>query len=548
LISIKKTLSTLLAFALAASALVLTPSPSNAAGLPSSIAVSVGEVFYHSLAPGACETLPEGSSGPVTYAIDGTLPTGIGLNPNTGVITGIFEEAGTWVMTGQTHCYFTGSNGNQSGAGYPTNATFVVYPEPADETPTPFLSVNSNGGPNCELQIVGEFPEAQDPGTGVLYIESDGGVIEISLVSQAADTPFTLIVPLNDWRPGDDPLIASWDRDGEVRCSSEIDFRLGYRYRTAPFEFAEVNNIYATFDLGVSPHITSLPFGDSYCSVYLTGRFLRSGDLGTKPTVTVQSETGEVTVMPTVDRQGRFFVRIPLDDIREFSFSDGALVLNGPVPSCGEEMGARASIWVGGEELTSWSDAYATRFCDPGSFDNGEQCLPTPAGTYAPSGGLTSPILCPKGTFQENIGSDECLDSPVGTYVGTKGAILPTTCPSGKVTFEPGAVHVSECYSLKNQAFTSLKVASKLKFGASVTIPAETDNRIPVTITSIGVCTQIETTMRVKVGKVTRDVRAVRITAGSVAGTCGVNITNNGDPYFRGYTKNLVIKVSRTGK
>lgn len=548
MISVKKSLSKLLTFTLAIGALAFTPTASNAAGLPTTIIVSVGDIYYHDLSPAGCETLPAGATGPVTYGIDGTLPPGIGLNPNSGVIAGIFEEAGTWQMTGSTHCYYTAANGNQGGAGYPTNATFVVYPEPADETPAPFLSVNANGGPNCELQIVGEFPEDQDLNTGVLYLQSDSGVIEVRLVAQSPDTPFTIIVPLSGWNPMEDPSIASWERDGTIKCSSEIDVRLGYRYRTAPYSFAEVNNTYATFDLGVSPHITSVPYGDEFCSVFLTGRFLRSGDLGTKPTVTVQSESGEITILPTVDREGRFFIRLPLDDLGQYSFEDGALVLNGPTPACGDEMGARANIWVNGEELESWTEAYSQRVCREGSYDDDDECLPAPAGTYVASMGSISPTLCPKGTFQSFTGASECFDAPVGTYVGTKGAIEPTSCPSGKVTFEPGAVHISDCYSLKNQSFKILKTTSKMKFGASITVPAVTDNLLSLEVNVIGECEMTPTSMNVKIGKTTRSVRAMRVTALSTAGFCTVSFTNQGDPYFRSYTKNMVIKVSRTGK
>jgi hypothetical protein len=161
---------------------------------------------------------------------------------------------------------------------------------------------------------------------------------------------------------------------------------------------------------------------------------------------------------------------------------------------------------------------------------------------------MNAATLCPKGTFQNATGAVQCIDAPIGTFVSRKGATSATLCPQGKVTEETGSTNVSECYALKNQAFTTLKAATKLKFGAAITVPAVTDNLIPLTVTATGACTQTEATMTVKVGKVSRTVRAVRITAGTVAGNCNVSFTNSGDAFYRAYSKNLVIKVSRTGK
>jgi hypothetical protein len=524
--------------------LVASPAFALPGQLPSTVTGSVGDEFSHSLAPALCE----GEQGPITYSMMDPLPTGLTLNATTGLISGTYEEEGTWQLSGYVYCQYTGSNGNPAQAGYPNSTTFTVNAAPADFTPTPALSVTAIGGANCTLEVTGEFPEVQDANSVKLIFESDNGILELTLANQAADTPFTFTYPINNYSPGTDPMVLAWDGDGQIRCSTDIDVQLGYRYRTAPIEFAEVLDTYATFDLPTRPHIAPASAGDDLCGVYVTGHFPTSGDRGTKPLVTIESDTGEVAVIPAVDNQGVFYVWVPLDDLGEFDFYFGSLVLSGPTPTCGEMMFATATIWIEGEEQFASTMVYPNRICEPGAFDSGTACTPAPVGTFVAGQGMTQPTLCPKGTFQSFTGATECQDTPVGTYADRKGAIEPTICPSGKVTFEPGAAHVSECYSLKNQAFTSLKVASKLKFGASVTIPAETDNRIPVTITPIGVCSQTETTMRVKVGKVTRNVPAVRITAGSVAGTCSVNITNNGDPFYRGYTKNLVIKVSRTGK
>jgi hypothetical protein len=524
--------------------LVASPAFALPGQLPSTVTGTVGDTFSHSLAPALCE----GRQGPITYSMMDTLPTGLTLNATTGLISGTYEEEGTWQLSGYVYCQYTGSNGNPAQAGYPNSTTFTVSPPPAEFTPTPTLSVASIGGPDCTLEVTGEFPEVQDANSVKLIFESDNGILELTLANQAADTPFTFTYPINNYSPGTDPMVLAWDADGQIRCSTDVDVKLGYRYRTAPIEFAEVLATYATFDLPTRPHIAPAGAGDDLCGVYLSGRFPTSGDRGTKPMVTIESDTGEVAVIPAVDNQGVFYVWVPLDDLSEFEFYVGSLVLSGPTPRCGEMMFATASIWIEGQEQFASTMVSASRICEPGTFDTSDECAPAPAGSYVAGRGMSQLTPCPKGTFQNLTGATECQDAPVGTYSDRKGSIEPTVCPSGKVTLEPGASHVSECYSLKSQTFKILKTTSKLKFGASIVVPSVSDNQIPLSVQSIGNCTQSDTTMPVKIGKVTRVVPAVRITATSEAGQCSVRFNSEGDSYYRGFVKDMVIKVSRTGK
>lgn len=540
----KSLISTLLAIVLAAATLTFSPSAASALGLPTTITARVGDIYYHDLSPAGCE----GETGPITYSIDGTLPPGIGLNPNSGVIAGIFTQEGTYPMAGTTNCFFPGPNGHPTGASYPTNATFIVLPEPAEVTPVPSLAVEALGGPNCDIEVTGTFPEEQDSGTAMLYLTSENGSLAITLVEQAANTPFTLTYSVNNPSLSGNPLVAESTTEGEIRCSTDVDVELGYRFRTAPYAFAEVLATYATFDLPTAPHIAVSNIGDNLCGLYLSGRFPTSGDRGTKPMVTVVGESGEISVIPAVNNRGEFFVWVPLDDLGEFNFYNGSLVLNGPAPECGEMLLIGASLWVEGQEQNSGTMYSPSRYCDPGYFDNGEACLPAPAGSYVSGFGMNESILCPKGTFQEFTGANECMEAPIGTYVATKGAVLPVDCPSGKVTAEEGATHVSECYSLKKQTFKILKTTSKMKFGASILVPSVSDNLVPLTVQTIGNCTQSDTTMSVKIGKTRRTVAAVRITATSEAGQCSVRFNSDGDSYYRGFIKDMVIKVSRTGK
>lgn len=528
--------------------LVAAPAFALPGELPGTVTATVGDQFSHSLAPHLCGSLPAGASGPITYSMDSALPTGLALDAGTGEISGTFTEVGTWYPSGSVWCHFTGSNGNGAAYGYQAASTFIVNYPPAEFTPVPTLEVTSLGGPECTLQVTGQFPEVQDAGSVKLIFESDHGILELTLVNKEEDTPFTFTYPISNYPPGEDPNVLAWDGDGTIRCSSDIDVRLGYQFRTAPIAYATVLDTYATFDLPNRPHISPVAMGDSYCSIILSGRFPTSGDRGTKPTVTIESESGEVSVIPTVDNQGVFFAWIPLDDLSQFDYDYGSLVLNGPVPSCNEMMVATASIWMEGQEEFASTMVVPSRICNPGTFNDGNACAPAPAGTYVAGMGMDNVRLCGKGTFQPNTGSTECFEAPPGSYVSTRGAVEPTICPSGKVTAEEGATHVSDCYSLKNQTFKILKNTSKMKFGASITVPSVSDNLVPLSVQTIGNCTQSDTTMSVKIGKVTRTVAAVRITASSEAGTCSVRFNSEGDAYYRGFAKNMVIKVSRTGK
>jgi hypothetical protein len=54
--------------------------------------------------------------------------------------------------------------------------------------------------------------------------------------------------------------------------------------------------------------------------------------------------------------------------------------------------------------------------------------------------------------------------------------------------------------------------------------------------------------MKVKVGKITRNVQALKITAGTETTTCVLRLTNEGNAFYSPYTKVHTIKVTRTGK
>ena len=61
-------------------------------------------------------------------------------------------------------------------------------------------------------------------------------------------------------------------------------------------------------------------------------------------------------------------------------------------------------------------------------------------GKISPEEGMKYYILCPMGTFSENVGADKCQECPKGTYGNETGQIEPLCngCPKGIVCLSSG--------------------------------------------------------------------------------------------------------------
>merc|ERR1711871_662290 len=67
------------------------------------------------------------------------------------------------------------------------------------------------------------------------------------------------------------------------------------------------------------------------------------------------------------------------------------------------------------------------------------ECLPAPAGTYAPFREMPEALPCPNGTYADTEGNEQCDWCPIARYSDAPGATECRQCPFGQVTDVPGA-------------------------------------------------------------------------------------------------------------
>lgn len=84
-----------------------------------------------------------------------------------------------------------------------------------------------------------------------------------------------------------------------------------------------------------------------------------------------------------------------------------------------------------------YDDESCVRDCSPGTYlglcNHSQTCLPSPPGFYA-TGGCTSAIPCPRGTFLETSGGKsvaECKNCSYGKYASNLGSSTCVACPAG---------------------------------------------------------------------------------------------------------------------
>ncbi|MFM2384362.1 MAG: Tyrosine-protein kinase ephrin type receptor-like [Actinomycetota bacterium] len=544
----KKLVSWFTSIVLALSGLVAAAIPAHA-DTASTYVGAVGTTINENWYADECNPAPGATP---TYFQDGELPPGITLNTATGYISGTYTQAGTFSFSARVGCsWFEGEINPSRSRTFTTE--FIVYQEAAEAPVAPTLNVLANADEFCSLDITGIVPAEQDYRTLKLSIRTPGqsSGLEMTLNSQPANTPFTVNIEIDGEDSINDPDIATVDDYDYFGCNETLNVTLSYRYHVSPIATTTETVITRFSSHTLTPKLMEQAYPAApYCTVVIEGWFPSSGDVGTRPTLTLTAENSIMMVYPYVESGGYFSAALPLDDMSLLAeFDDTVEIAQGTAPACGEFFDVVASYTLDGVVMSSQEEGFlGYRYCQAGSFDSGTACVQAPAGSYVSADGATAATLCPKGTFQGNTGSTSCIDAPIGYYVGTKGATQATQCPSSKVTAAVGATHVSECYSLKSQTFTSFKGSTKLKFNAFTLVPLVTDNQLDLEFRMEGRCAYSTTTMKVKVGKTTRTVPAMKITAGVEATVCRVTLLSNGNSIYKPYVKTHNIKVSRTGK
>ena len=76
-------------------------------------------------------------------------------------------------------------------------------------------------------------------------------------------------------------------------------------------------------------------------------------------------------------------------------------------------------------------DRVTLTICPKGTYCSKGIKYPAPEGTYTDKEGLTAPINCPIGTYQNEKGQTTCKKPLPGTYTDKEGMAIPLDCPIG---------------------------------------------------------------------------------------------------------------------
>lgn len=546
----KKHLSVLTTAILVAIGLVAAPTSAQAFADNDIIVGVVGTSIDAELREFSCYP-PEGVT--PTYIAEGTLPPGITLNSTNGKIQGTYTQAGTFTYSGNSGCEWT-QNGIPYSQKSPQVIEFEVYAQAGATPQAPSLTVEALGNADCDVRITGSVPAEQDPRSLKLTMWSNSRPTPkvVTLREQPADTPFTLTFsPDYNFNQADSQKIRFSDSTW-FDCNDVMSFSLSYQNQASPVATSPVRTAVTSFTvLNIEPVLFDVSVPDPLCTLSIDGWLDTTGDPGTRAEVIIEGEDSgnRMTIYPQLYENGFFDIDIPLADMTQYDSTDsGELAGDSTALRCGEWYFADAEITVNGQIVSGGTEGTTMLFCDAGTYKNGNVCAPAPAGSFVPAAGMTEALGCEKGTFQSLAGATSCLDAPKGFFVATKRATAATACPAGQTTLGTASTSARDCYVLKNQTFKTLKAPKVLKYGKSVTVPIVTDNNLPLAIVFGGRCYSAQTTMKVKVGRVTRTVAALKITAGTEDTVCTLTLTNEGDAVYKPFTSTTSIRVSRTGR
>jgi cytochrome b involved in lipid metabolism len=168
-------------------------------------------------------------------------------------------------------------------------------------------------------------------------------------------------------------------------------------------------------------------------------------------------------------------------------------------------------------------------------------------------GVLSTPTAnsCAAGNFFSS-GMNNCIPAPVGFFVTAEDAAAGSTqaspCPSGFTTATTGSKSVSDCYKPIVQSIVGLKVPKALKFRGSYDLALITNAGVTSTSKVSGPCTAKLATKTTVVSGKKVITKMLRITAGTKAGTCSINLSSPAQGKYLKLNKVVQIKVSKTGK
>jgi len=106
--------------------------------------------------------------------------------------------------------------------------------------------------------------------------------------------------------------------------------------------------------------------------------------------------------------------------------------------------------------------------CDTGYYCINGENIQVPAGTYTNDMGMSVPIPCPKGQYQDEKGKDRCKDAPKGSFVASERSLSATPCEIGQYQDEIGKTSCKLCPIGKYQDETGKDICKDAPPGSYV--------------------------------------------------------------------------------
>lgn len=166
---------------------------------------------------------------------NGTLPPGLDYDLADGHIKGTPTQLGDFDLPFVTCGHDGFSEGFSIG--------HIIVQPPA--TPTPAVSATNLNNENCEIRIVGTFPETPDAGTATITISNPGATIVATLASPVGGALVDIKVSAADLTELSlNPAVASTSPEagGDFnQCNGTLDVEVSYQYQGAPAATADVS-------------------------------------------------------------------------------------------------------------------------------------------------------------------------------------------------------------------------------------------------------------------------------------------------------------------
>jgi hypothetical protein len=175
--------------------------------------------------------------------------------------------------------------------------------------------------------------------------------------------------------------------------------------------------------------------------------------------------------------------------------------------------------------------------------------IDSPEGTLAATTitiGAIRPV-CNSGSIVDDVNA-RCVEVERGFYTTQLDSVTPIACPKGMTTAAKASKSKNDCYKPIVQSIASFKSPKAMKYKAVSYLPITTNTKANATAKATGRCTvkAVNVVTKVKGKKVTT--RKLKVTASTKAGTCKITLTSPAKDKYLGMTKNVQIKVSKTGK